>query len=131
MRQKMFMLRGGHIVADKEKILNLNNMLKETGDKHKLQNALGFISFLDHGRIAFLEYDYYYDNLDADSRNRLNQALVESLQKELKIKDFLPVEYIFNKCLSKKEHLFYPMPQGLSDDELNILGEMVQSIVGG
>ena len=122
MRQKMFMLRGGHIVADKEKILNLNNMLKETGDKHKLQNGVYYY-------LALLYV--YYDNLDADSRNRLNQALVESLQKELKIKDFLPIEYIFNKCLSKKEHLFYPMPQGLSDDELNILGEMVQSIVGG
>ena len=31
MRQKMFMLRGGYIVADKNKIINLNKMLKETG----------------------------------------------------------------------------------------------------
>ena len=131
MRQKMFMLRGGHIVAEKEKIINLHNMLKETGDKHKLQNALGFISFLDHGKLAFIEYDYYFDHLDPDSHSRLNLAVVESLQKELKIKDFLPVEYIFHKSLSRKEHLFYPMPKGLSDDELKIFGEMVQAALGG
>jgi hypothetical protein len=130
MRQRMFMLRGGYIVADKEKILGLNKMLKETGDKHKLQNALGFISFLENGKFAFVEYDYYFDHLDLDARNRLNGAIVESLQLELKIKGLLPIEYVFHKGLHRKEHLFYPMPEGLSEEELNILGEMVQSVVG-
>jgi len=131
MRQKMFMLRGGFIVAEKEKIMNLNKIIRETGDKYKLSNALGFISFLEHGKFAFLEYDYYFDHLDPDSHNRLNQAIVETLQKELKIKGFLPVEYVFHKGLHRKEHLFYPMPEGLSDEELEVLGEMVQSVVGG
>ncbi len=131
MRQRMFMLRGGYIVADKEKILNLNKMLKETGDKYKLSNALGFISFIENGKFAFVEYDYYFDHLDPDSHNRLNQAIVETLQLELKIKGLLPIEYVFHKGLHRKEHLFYPMPEGLSDDELKILGEMVQSVVGG
>jgi len=131
MRQKMFMLRGGYIVADKQKIVNLNKMLNETGNKYKLSNALGFISFLEHGKYAFLEYDYYFDHLDPDSHNRLNQAIVETLQKELKIKGFLPVEYVFHKGLHRKEHLFHPMPEGLSDEELKVLGEMVKSVVGG
>jgi len=130
MRQKMFMLRGGYIVADKQKIMNLNSMLKETGDKYKLENALGFISFINHGRFAFLEYDYYFDNLDPDSQNRLNQAIIETLQKELKMKDFLPVEYALHKGLYRKEQLFYPMPKGLTEDELKLLGEMIGSIVG-
>jgi len=131
LRQKMFMLRGGYIIADKQKIINLNDMLKETGDKYKLANALGFISFLEHGKFAFLEYDYYFNHLDPDSHNRLNQAIVETLQKELKIKNFLPIEYVFHKGLHRKEHLFYPMPEGLSDEELKILGEMVKTVVGG
>ena len=131
MRQKMFMLRGGYIVTDKDKILNLNKMLKEKGDKYKLNNALGFISFIENGKFAFVEYDYYFDHLDPDSHNRLNQAIVETLQLELKIKGLLPIEYVFHKGLHRKEHLFYPMPEGLSDDELKILGEMVQSVVGG
>jgi UDP-N-acetylenolpyruvoylglucosamine reductase len=131
MRQKMFMLRGGYIVADREKILGLNKMLKDTGDKYKLKNALGFISFLENGKFAFVEYDYYFNHLDPDARNRLNGAIVETLQLELKIKGLLPIEYVFHKGLYRKEHLFYPMPEGLSDDELQILGEMVQSVVGG
>jgi UDP-N-acetylenolpyruvoylglucosamine reductase len=131
MRQRMFMLRGGYIVADKKKILDLNDMLKKVGDKHKLLNALGFISFLENGKFAFVEYDYYFDHLDPDSHNRLNQSIVESLQLELKIKGLLPIEYVFHKGLFRKEHLFYPMPNGLSEDELKILGEMVQTVVGG
>jgi hypothetical protein len=131
MRQKMFMLRGGYIVADKEKILSLIKMLRETGEKHKLENALGFVSFIESGKFAFVEYDYYFDHLDSDSHNRLNNAIVETLQLELQIKGFLPIEYVFHKGLHRKEHLFYPMPEGLSDEELKILGEMVQTIVGG
>ena len=131
MRQRMFMLRGGYIVSDKEKILSLNKMLNEIGNKYKLNNALGFISFIENGKLAFVEYDYYFDHLDPDSHNRLNQAIVESLQLELKIKGLLPIEYVFHKGLYRKEHLFYPMPEGLSDNELKILGEMVQSVVGG
>ena len=131
MRQRMFMLRGGYIVSDKEKILSLNKMLNEIGNKYKLNNALGFISFIENGKLAFVEYDYYFDHLDPDSHNRLNQAIVKSLQLELKIKGLLPIEYVFHKGLYRKEHLFYPMPEGLSDNELKILGEMVQSVVGG
>jgi UDP-N-acetylenolpyruvoylglucosamine reductase len=131
MRQRMFMLRGGYIVADKKKILDLNDMLKKVGDKYNLPNALGFISFLENGKFAFVEYDYYFDHLDPDSHIRLNQSIVESLQLQLKIKGLLPIEYVFHKGLFRKEHLFYPMPKGLSDDELKILGEMVQTVVGG
>jgi UDP-N-acetylenolpyruvoylglucosamine reductase len=131
LRQRMFMLRGGYIVADKKKILDLNDMLNKVGDKYNLSNALGFISFLENGKLAFVEYDYYFDHLDPDSHNRLNQSIVESLQLELKIKGLLPIEYVFHKGLFRKEHLFYPMPEGLSDEELKILGEMVQTVVGG
>lgn len=131
MRQRMFMLRGGYIVSDKKKILYLNDELEKIADKFKLSNALGFISFIEDGKIAFVEYDYYFDHLDDDARNRLNQSIVESLMMELKIKGLLPIEYVFHKGLYRKEHLFYPMPEGLTDEELKILGEMVQSAVGG
>jgi hypothetical protein len=131
MRQRMFMLRGGYIVSDKQKILDLNENLKAIADKYKLSNALGFISFIEDGKFAFVEYDYYFDHLDEDARNRLNQSIVESLLMQLKIKGLLPIEYVFHKGLYRKEHLFYPMPEGLTDDELKVLGEMVQSVVGG
>lgn len=130
MRQKMFMLRGGYIVAEKQKILTLTTMLKETADRYQLQNALGFICFINHGRFAFLEYDYYFDHLDPDACNRLNQSIVDTLQQELKLKDFLPVEYAVHKGMYRKEQLLYPMPQGLSDAELQMLGQMIHAVTG-
>jgi hypothetical protein len=130
MRQKMFLLRGGYLVADKQKILDLCTMLDEIASKYHLQHALGFIVFINQGRFAFLEYDYYFDHLDPDARNRLNQSVVETLQRELRMKDLLPVEYVVHKGMFRKEQLLYPMPQGLSDEELKVLGEMIRTVVG-
>jgi len=130
MRQKMFLLRGGYLVADKQKILELNSMLGEVADKYHLQNALGFIVFINNSRFAFLEYDYYFNHLDPDARNRLNQSVVETLQRELRMKDLLPVEYVVHKGMFRKEQLLYPMPQGLSDEEFKVLGEMIRTVAG-
>ncbi|HVP99949.1 MAG TPA: FAD-binding protein [Candidatus Thermoplasmatota archaeon] len=130
MRQKMFLLRGGYLVADKQNILTLTSMLDEVALKYHLEHALGFIVFINQGRFAFLEYDYYFDHLDPDARNRLNQSVIETLQRELRMKDLLPVEYVVHKGMFRKEQLLYPMPQGLSDEELKVLGGMIRTVVG-
>jgi hypothetical protein len=44
--------------------------------------------------------------------------------------DLLPVEYVVHKGMFRKEQLLYPMPQGLSDEELKVLGEMIRTVVG-
>jgi hypothetical protein len=129
LRQKMFMVRGGFIPADAKLITNLTSMLKEVGDKYSLENALGFVSFLEHGKLAFLEYDYYYDHTSPEAHGRLNQAIVESLQKKLTMKGVIPVEYVFHKGLYRKEHFFYPLPIGLSVEDLKVFGEVVQSVL--
>lgn len=131
LRQKMFMVRGGYTLANKDIIIKLHNMLEDVGNKYNLKNALGFISFLEHGKLSFLEYDYYYDHRDSEARNRLNQAIVESLQKKLKMNNLIPIEYVFHKGLYRKEHLMYPLPKGISDEDLKLFGEIVQSVVGG
>ena len=131
LRQKMFMVRGGFTSGDKDTIMKLNDMLRDVGNKYKLENALGFISFFEHGKLSFLEYDYYYDHRAPEAHNRLNQAVVESLQRKLKMNNIIPVEYVFHKGLYRKEHFLYPLPEGISDDELKLFGEMVQSVVGG
>jgi UDP-N-acetylenolpyruvoylglucosamine reductase len=131
LRQKMFMVRGGYTLANKDIIIKLHNMLEDVGNKYNLKNALGFISFLEHGKLSFLEYDYYYDHRDPEARNRLNQAIVESLQKKLKMNNLIPIEYVFHKGLYRKEHLMSPLPKGISDEDLKLFGEIVQSVIGG
>ena len=128
-RQKLFMVRGGFMQGDKETILKTHDVLRDVGEKHRLENALGFISFLEHGKLAFLEYDYYFDHNDKRVMDRLNMAIGESLVNELMIKNVLPVEYVFHKGLNRKEHLFYPLPQGISREEIPRFQEFMHKLL--
>jgi len=131
LRQHMFMVRGGWMTAKKEVILKAHEVLKEVGDKYHKEHALGFISFLDSGKIAFLEYDYYYDHTKPEEYKNLNPSIVESLTKELTIDGYLPIEFSFHKGLYRKEQVFYPFPKGLTAEELQQFGQMIQQVVGG
>jgi hypothetical protein len=131
LRQHMFMVRGGFMKAQKDIILKAYETLKEVGDKYHKEHALGFISYLDSGKIAFLEYDYYYDHTNPKEYQNLNPSIVESLTKELTIDGYLPIEFSFHKGLYRKEQVFYPFPNGLTTEELQQFGHMVQQIVGG
>ncbi|KYK20344.1 hypothetical protein AYK25_09040 [Thermoplasmatales archaeon SM1-50] len=131
MRQRMFMVRGGFMIAQKDIILKAYEILKEVGAKYHKEHALGFISFLDSGKIAFLEYDYYYNHTKPEGLQNLNQSIVESLTKELTIDGYLPIEFSFHKGLYRKEQVFYPFPKALTTEELQQFGQMVQQIVGG
>ena len=111
LRQHMFMIRGGFLKADKDLILKSHAVLAAVGEKYGLDHALGFISFYDEGRIAFIEYDYYYDHTDFKVYEHLNNAIAESLFGELSLDGFLPLEYVLHKGLHRKEHVFYPYPK--------------------
>ncbi len=130
LRQHMFMIRGGFLKGDKDLILKFHSVLAKIGEKYGLDHALGFVSFCDEGRIAFLEYDYYYDHTDPKVYERLNNAIAESLFGELRLDGVLPLEYVLHKGLCRKEHVFYPLPKALSDDELKQLQAMIQEILG-
>jgi hypothetical protein len=131
MRQRMFINRGGYLRADKKLILTVHNLIEQVGKKYGLDQALGYICFIDDGKIAFIEYDYYYDHNDPKNIERLNGALVESLFGELTLGGILPMEYTMHKGLHRKEHVFYPFPKGLTPQELQTLQGIVQQIVGG
>jgi hypothetical protein len=131
LRQHMFMIRGGFLKADKNLIIKSHAVLAAAGEKYDLDHALGFISFYDEGRIAFIEYDYYYDHTEPKVYERLNNAIAESLFGELSLDGFLPLEYVLHKGLHRKEHVFYPLQKGLSETELKQLQTMIQQILAG
>jgi hypothetical protein len=128
-RQKLFMVRGGFMQGEDETILKTHDLLSGIGEKYGLENALGFISFLEHGKLAFLEYDYYFDHNDKEEINRLNNAIGESLLGELMTENVLPVEYVFHKGLNRKEHLFYPLPKGISKEDIPRFQDFVQKLL--
>jgi hypothetical protein len=128
-RQRLFMVRGGFMQGNDETILKTHDTLRGVGEKYGLENALGFISFLEHGKLAFLEYDYYFDHNDREAMDRLNKAIGESLVGELMIKNVLPVEYVFHKGLNRKEHLFHPLPKGISKEDIARFQELMHKLL--
>jgi hypothetical protein len=128
-RQRLFMVRGGFMQGDDATILKTHDMLRDVGEKYELEHALGFISFLEHGKLAFLEYDYYFDHNDKKAMDNLNKAIGESLIGELIINNVLPVEYVFHKGLNRKENLFYPLPKGISKEDILRFQELMHKLL--
>lgn len=131
MRQRLFFAQAGMIwAADQEKILKVVNMVSKVCDKYKLEHMLGFISPMDDGKYVFFEYDYYYDHNDPDAIKRVSQALIETTENCLLMGDILMVlNYLF-KGLYRKEHVLYPIPKGISNDDLALFRELIVGILG-
>ena len=131
MRQRLFFAQAGMIwSADQDKILRLVDMLSKVCDKYKLEHMLGFVLPMDDGKYIFFEYDYYYDHNDPDATKRVSQALIETTENCLLMGDILMVlNYLF-KGLYRKEHVLYPIPKGISDEDLALFRELIVSILG-
>jgi ferredoxin len=131
MRQRLFFAQAGMIwAADQQKILKLINMLSDVCDKYKLEHMLGFVLPMDEGKYIFFEYDYYYNHNDPDATKRVSQALIETTEKCLLMGDILMVlNYLF-KGLYRKEHVLYPIPKGISNEDLALFRELIENILG-
>jgi hypothetical protein len=131
MRQRMFLPMGGVIWTEDEKnILDWFDMFAKVGDNYNLEHALGYISPMDHGKFAVLEYDYYYDHNDPEARKRVAQAIIESTEKTLAMDDILSALNFYFKGLYRKEHILFPLPKAITKDEQEIFKELLQNIIG-
>jgi hypothetical protein len=130
-RKHMWMYRGGYMPGDKKTIMKVCDALEKSAEKYHIDGAFGFLSYLEHGKFAHLEYDYYYDNTDPDARKRLNRAIVESWKRQFAIDGVTPLEFICSKGLRRKEHILYPFPTGLTEEELPLVDDLVESVFGG
>jgi len=117
--------------GDKKTILEVCDALEKSAEKYHIDGAFGFLSYLDHGKFAHLEYDYYYDHTDPHARKRVNQSIVDSWKRQFAIPGVTPLEFIINKGLRRKEHILYPFPPGLSEEELPLVDDIVESVFGG
>ncbi len=131
MRQRMFIPRGGVMWATEKIILNFHDMLQDVGEKQKLENALGYISFLEHGKFAVLEYDYYFDHTDPSVSKNVNNAVVESLERTLAMDGIISDLHFYFKGLHRKEHILYPIPKAISAEEKTLFKELIGSVFGG
>jgi hypothetical protein len=131
MRQQMTMGPGGAIWAgDKKHILKWVDMFAEVGEKYKLDHALGFISPLDNGKFIYIEYDYFYNHNDPDEANRISKTTLETIEKSLLMGQiFTLINYLF-KGIHRKEHVLYPLLQGLTKEEQILFRDVLHSALG-
>jgi hypothetical protein len=78
---------------------------------HGLDHAFGFLTPLDLGRRAVLEYDYYLDQADPAERDKVVGAMpaVERWLKELalRVPGFTSLKDIFGQGFARKESFLY------------------------
>jgi hypothetical protein len=131
MRQRMTMGPGGAVWAgDKNHILKWIKMFSDVGDKYQVEHALGFISPLDTGKFIYIEYDYFYDHNDVDAASRISKTLLETTEKSLVLGNiFTLINYLF-KGIYRKEHVLYPLPKGLTEEEDSIFRDVIHSLLG-
>lgn len=131
LRQRMFMGPGGSIwTGDIDHILDWIQMFADVGDKYKLEHSLGFITPLDHGNFAYMEYDYFYDHNDPELADKISKTFIETMEQSLVMgKVVTLLDYLF-KGMYRKEHVLYPVPEGISEDDQVVFKELIESVLG-
>ncbi len=102
----------GYVPLDKiEVITEMNAEFKGIGDKFNIKNDYGFLTPLDLGKRAILEYDYYIDHTDPAEIQRVQKAMagvmgmIETMSK--RTKGIQWVNTILYQGFSRKEHFLY------------------------
>ena len=131
LRQQMFMGPGGAMwTGDEDHYLKWIQMFSDMGDKLDIEHSLGFITPLDNGKFAYMEYDYYYDHNDADECERISKIVVDSMEQSLVMGKVLTIlNYLF-KGIYRKEHVLYPIAKGISKDEQELFKELLDTVLG-
>jgi len=131
MRQQMFIGPGGAMwTGDEDHYLNWIQMFSDMGDKLNIEHSLGFISPLDHGKFAYMEYDYYYDHNNPDECEKISTITIDSMEQSLVMGKVLTIlNYLF-KGIYRKEHVLYPIAKGINKEEQELFKELLDTVLG-
>jgi hypothetical protein len=92
-------------------ISGVNEMFRKVGDRHEIENAFGFLTPIDFGKRAVLEYDYYIDQTSREDAEKIGKAMAElgpMLEKlSAETKGVKTMQYILSQGCSRKEHFLY------------------------
>ncbi len=85
--------------------------LKRIADAQGIENDFGFLTPIDLGKRAILEYDYYIDHQDPEEKEKIRRALTEFdpyLDKiSASTKGVKLLKYIFSQGCARKEAFLY------------------------
>ncbi|MFC1551547.1 FAD-binding oxidoreductase [Candidatus Latescibacterota bacterium] len=119
--------RKKHVVAfivyvpfDKpDTIVSILNSFSDIAGRHEIDNEFGFITPLDMGKRAVLEYDYFLDHRDNDERERMLQAMQETAEMiegfSQSTKGVTWIRYVLRQGIARKEAMLYG--NGIPDEQ--------------
>ncbi len=80
-------------------------------ETHGIDHDFGFLTPMDLGKRAILEYDYYLDHTDAEEKAKIGRAMVEIdpwLDRlAATTKGLISLKYVFSQGCSRKEFFLY------------------------
>jgi FAD binding domain len=78
---------------------------------HGLDHDFGFLTPLDLGKRAVIEYDYYLDHADPEERDKVARAVPEIDrwlgEMAARVPSFTSLKDIFGRCYARKESFLY------------------------
>jgi hypothetical protein len=110
-REKQFSVNIIYLPLETGLIGEICAEFKRIADRHGLKNDLGFITPIDDGKRAILEYDYFFDQTDPEEISRTQRAamdagaLIESYSARLGTIRW--IRHVVNQGFSRKENLLY------------------------
>ena len=133
MRQRMFFGQAGKIWPNKDgdNVLKWHDMIEEECNKYNnFEHALGFMNIGDHGKIVGLEYDFYYDHNDPEAAKAVSKASIDTTFKSLEMGGIISLFSLIFKGIYRKEHILYPIPEAISDEEMEMFKELLKTLLG-
>jgi hypothetical protein len=101
-----------YLPLDRHDIINsINSEFDRIAKAHALDHDFGFITPLDNGKRAVLEYDYYIDHTDPAEREKIRRAMAEigpwldGLAETTK--GLTSIKTVFSQGCSRKENWLY------------------------
>jgi hypothetical protein len=101
-----------YVPVDRLDVVNhINAEFARIAEAQDLDHDFGFLTPMDLGKRAILEYDYYIDHTDPAEREKIRRAMLEigpwldGLAARTKGVTFL--KYVFSQGCSRKEGFLY------------------------
>jgi hypothetical protein len=92
-------------------IEEISQEFRRIADSHGIRNDLGFVTPIDGGKRALLEYDYFFDQNDPDQIARIQRAgmeagaVIEGYSSRLGTLRW--IRHVVNQGVCRKENLLY------------------------
>jgi hypothetical protein len=92
-------------------IEDINAQFASIADSHDITRDYGFLTPLDMGKRAVLEYDYYMDHTDPAEVQRMQRAfvaageMIEGFSRSNKGVKW--IKYVFSQGFARKENFLY------------------------